>query len=100
MREYDLTNRAIRDLAAARDWYDDRLSTSGFDFSMTYCLQFERSARDRTSTPSFKAGSVRFGVDAFRIAFTTKRWANGLWFSQCITRRVIPVSGMISIASN
>ena len=61
MLAYDLSERAVRDLASARDWYDEKAIDLGDRF-LDAALLAIRAARERPS--SFP--EVRSGVRAVR----------------------------------
>jgi toxin ParE1/3/4 len=74
MLSYDLTKRAIRDLAAARDWYDQRDVSLGNRFLDEVLLAI-RAARERPqSFPEVRTTvrGVRCKKYPYRIYFTVE----------------------------
>lgn len=59
MREYDLTDRAVRDITAARDWYDKQNVDLGERFFNEVLLAIRAVREHPDLIQSFRARNVR-----------------------------------------
>src|SRR2546422_157420 len=95
MLDYDLTDRAVRDMTSARRWYDNENIDLGNRFIDEVLLTI-RAARERPhSFRSCRATGGRYGVERFRTGCTLKNSRAASLCSPFTIRRAIQSDGII-----